>query len=68
MSDYLRSALGYLNGATNTNEYVGQILEINNVKLRVTKLLAEGESVNPSNILLLNNFILIKTFLHYDRF
>lgn len=43
MSDYLRSALGYLNGATNTNEYVGQILEINNVKLRVTRLLAEGE-------------------------
>ncbi|XP_003486403.1 cyclin-G-associated kinase [Bombus impatiens] len=42
MSDYLRSALGYLNGATNTNEYVGQILEINNVKLRVTRLLAEG--------------------------
>ncbi|XP_078043088.1 cyclin-G-associated kinase [Augochlora pura] len=41
MSDYLRSALGYLNGA-NTNEYVGQILEINNVKLRVTRLLAEG--------------------------
>ncbi|CAK9818295.1 Cyclin-G-associated kinase [Anthophora quadrimaculata] len=42
MSDYLRSALGYLNGATNTNEYVGQVLEINNVKLRVTRLLAEG--------------------------
>lgn len=42
MSDYLRSAFGYLNGATNTNEYVGQILEINNVKLRVTRLLAEG--------------------------
>ncbi|XP_076236948.1 cyclin-G-associated kinase [Calliopsis andreniformis] len=42
MSDYLKSALGYLNGAANTNEYVGQILEINNVKLRVTRLLAEG--------------------------
>ncbi|XP_034185349.2 cyclin-G-associated kinase [Osmia lignaria lignaria] len=42
MSDYLRSALGYLNGATNTNEYVGQVLEINNVKLRVNRLLAEG--------------------------
>ncbi|KAF3427225.1 hypothetical protein E2986_07419 [Frieseomelitta varia] len=42
MSDYLRSALGYLNGAGNTNDYVGQILEINNVKLRVTRLLAEG--------------------------
>lgn len=45
MSDYLRSALGYLNGATTTgggNEYVGQTLEINNVKLRVTRLIAEG--------------------------
>lgn len=42
MSDYLRSALGYLNGATTTNEYVGQVLDINNVKLRVTRLLAEG--------------------------
>ncbi|XP_017880084.1 cyclin-G-associated kinase [Ceratina calcarata] len=42
MSDYFKSALGYLNGAVNTNEYVGQILEINNVKLRVTRLLAEG--------------------------
>ncbi|KAK2578217.1 hypothetical protein KPH14_009762 [Odynerus spinipes] len=42
MSDYLRSAIGYLNGGTNTNEYVGQILEINNVKLRVNRLIAEG--------------------------
>lgn len=41
MSDYLRSAIGYLNGGTNTNEYVGQILEINNVKLRVNRLIAE---------------------------
>lgn len=45
MSDYLRSALGYLNGATGGNEYVGQTLEINNVKLRVTRLIAEGESI-----------------------
>lgn len=43
MSDYFRSALGYLNGATNSDDYVGQIIEINNVKLRVTRLLAEGE-------------------------
>lgn len=42
MSDYLRSALGYLNGGTNSNEYVGQIVEINNVKLRVNRLIAEG--------------------------
>ncbi|XP_012532377.1 cyclin-G-associated kinase [Monomorium pharaonis] len=42
MSDYLRSALGYLNGGTSGNEYVGQTLDINNVKLRVTRLIAEG--------------------------
>lgn len=45
MSDYLRSALGYLNGGTGDNEYVGQTLDINNVKLRVTRLIAEGESI-----------------------
>lgn len=45
MSDYLRSALGYLNGGTGGNEYVGQTLDINNVKLRVTRLIAEGESI-----------------------
>ncbi|XP_012258093.2 cyclin-G-associated kinase [Athalia rosae] len=42
MSDYFRSALGYLNGGTNSDDYVGQTIEINNVKLRVTRLLAEG--------------------------
>lgn len=43
MSDYLRSALGYLNGGNGGgNEYVGQTLDINNVKLRVTRLIAEG--------------------------
>lgn len=52
MSDYLRSALGYLNGNGNSNEYVGQVLEINNVKLRVTRLLAEGESRQSSHFLL----------------
>ncbi|XP_034946030.1 cyclin-G-associated kinase [Chelonus insularis] len=42
MSDYLRSALGYLNGNSSSNEFVGQVLEINNVKLRVNRLIAEG--------------------------
>lgn len=42
MSDYLRSAFGYLNGGSGGgNEYVGQTLDINNVKLRVTRLIAE---------------------------
>lgn len=43
MSDYLKSAFGYLNGSTGTNEYVGQVLEISNVKLRVNRLIAEGK-------------------------
>lgn len=43
MSDYLRSAFGYLNGGSGGgNEYVGQTLDINNVRLRVTRLIAEG--------------------------
>ncbi|XP_008549661.1 cyclin-G-associated kinase [Microplitis demolitor] len=42
MSDYLRSAFGYLNGGSGTNEYVGQVLELSNVKLRVNRLIAEG--------------------------
>lgn len=48
MSDYLRSAFGYLNGGTAGNDYVGQTLEINNVRLRVTRLIAEGESISPA--------------------
>lgn len=50
MSDYLRSALGYLNGGTAGNEYVGQTLEINNVRLRVTRLIAEGESTSAGRV------------------
>ncbi|XP_011309991.1 cyclin-G-associated kinase [Fopius arisanus] len=42
MSDYFKSAFGYLNGNGTTNEYVGQLVEINNVKLRVNRLIAEG--------------------------
>ena len=43
MSDYLKSAFDYLNGGTNSSVYVGQILEIDNIKLRVNRLIAEGE-------------------------
>ncbi|XP_011499712.1 PREDICTED: cyclin-G-associated kinase [Ceratosolen solmsi marchali] len=43
MSDYLRSAFGYLNGAAAaSNDYVGQVIEISGVKLRVNRLIAEG--------------------------
>ena len=45
MSEYLKSAFGYLNGSPGGgNDFVGQTLEINGVKLRVNRLIAEGES------------------------
>lgn len=47
MSDMLKYAFGYFNnsGTTNgqTNELVGQTIEIGNVKLRVNRLIAEGK-------------------------
>lgn len=44
MSDYFKSAFGYLNGTpAGDNEYVGQILDINGVKLKVNRLIAEGK-------------------------
>lgn len=42
MTDYFKSAFGYSNGAGGVNEYIGQNLEINGVKLRVNRLIAEG--------------------------
>ena len=53
MSDYLRSAFGYLNGGAagagagggGGNELVGQVIEISGVKLRVNRLIAEGMKI-----------------------
>lgn len=45
MSDLLKSAMGYFNtGPTNNNdnEFVGQIVEVGSVKLRVKRVIAEG--------------------------
>uniref|UniRef100_A0A8D8VCG1 Cyclin-G-associated kinase n=1 Tax=Cacopsylla melanoneura TaxID=428564 RepID=A0A8D8VCG1_9HEMI len=47
MSDMLKYAFGYFNNNSTsnggqTNELVGQIIEIGNVKLKVTRLIAEG--------------------------
>lgn len=47
MSDLLKSAFGYFNSsnvAESTNDFVGQIVEIGNVKLVVKKVIAEGIS------------------------
>ena len=45
MTDLFKSALGYLgtNGSSSENEYVGQYTEICGVKLRIKKVIAEGE-------------------------
>lgn len=45
MSDLLKSAMGYFNASppnTNDNEFVGQIVEVGTVKLRVKRVIAEG--------------------------
>lgn len=49
MSDLFKSAFGYFtttNSAQNDNSFVGQIVEISNVKLRIKKVIAEGKMSN----------------------
>lgn len=46
MSDFLKSAMGYFNTGTNNgsdNDFVGQIVEVGSVKLRVKRTIAEGK-------------------------
>lgn len=49
MADLFKSAFGYLgsNGTTSDNDFVGQEVEINGIKLRIKKQIAEGEQVHP---------------------
>lgn len=45
MSEFLKSAMGYFNAnALNPidNDFVGQIVEVGTVKLRVKRVIAEG--------------------------
>ncbi|XP_029716298.2 cyclin-G-associated kinase [Aedes albopictus] len=46
MSDFLKSAMNYFNAGPSVggqdNEFVGQIVEISNVKLRIKRVIAEG--------------------------
>lgn len=49
MSDLLKSAFGYFTAPNNPqieNSFVGQIVEISNVKLRIKKVIAEGKMSN----------------------
>lgn len=46
MSDFLKSAMGYFNTGTNNgsdNDFIGQIVEVGSVKLRVKRVIAEGK-------------------------
>lgn len=45
MSDFLKSAMGFLNAGPinpSDNEFVGQIVEVGTLKLRVKRVIAEG--------------------------
>lgn len=45
MSDLFKSAFEYFSGPANgqsDNSFVGQIVEVSNVKLRIKKVIAEG--------------------------
>ena len=45
MSEFLKSAISYFNtGPLNgqENDFVGQIVEVSNVKLRIKRIIAEG--------------------------
>lgn len=45
MSDFLKSAMGYFNAAPTNwsdDEFVGQIVEVGSMKLRVKRSIAEG--------------------------
>lgn len=45
MSDFFKSAFGYFSGSTGgaENDFVGQVIEIGNQKLRVKRVIAEGK-------------------------
>lgn len=46
MSEFLKSAIGYFNAGPNSecdNDFVGQIVEVGAIKLRVKQVIAEGK-------------------------
>lgn len=45
MSEFFKSAIGYFNTGTNgghENEFVGQVVEVGALKLRIKRVIAEG--------------------------
>ncbi len=47
MADFFKSALGYLSNSApgQDNDFVGQYVELGSQKLRVKRVIAEGETV-----------------------
>lgn len=61
MSDLLKSAFGYFTTPNNTqvdNSFVGQIVEIKNVKLRIKKVIAEGNKMSIIDFYCINEYFL----------
>ena len=47
MADFFKSAFGYISGGgpvNSDNDFIGQIVELGNQKLRVRRLIAEGKN------------------------
>ena len=51
MSDLFKSALGYLGtNGSNSDDFVGQNIEISGIKLKIKKIIAEGSFVQLSSL------------------
>ena len=61
MSDILKSALDYFSSSfsAENNDYVGSNVELGNVKLKIKKLIAEGNNQNCSAVVVIYNLSLI---------
>jgi cyclin G-associated kinase len=54
MSDFFKSAFGFIGGSSGTrdeHDFVGQYVELGNQKLRVKKKIAEGRIPHPLTLI-----------------
>ena len=54
MSDFFKSAFGFIGGSAGTrdeHDFVGQYVELGNQKLRVKKKIAEGTIPHPQKLM-----------------
>ena len=52
MTDFFKNALGMFGtaGAKEDNEFVGQLVEVGSQRLRIKRVIAEGESQSVSKV------------------